>query len=486
MAVDFPNSPTLGQTYTYGSRSWQWNGVAWQAISTTVGYSGSMGYTGSVGPAGESSYTTSNTAPISPLVGDRWFNTNFGVELVYTFDGNSYQWVEIAASGFMGPIGYTGSAGSGFVGSAGYAGSLGYTGSQAYTGSQGFTGSGYTGSQGYIGSFGYTGSQAYTGSQGYWGSFGYTGSVGFVGSVGYVGSQGNKAGYPYTFTTTIGGGATATGEFRYDSATVSSVANIYLNASSSAGVNLSTFISTWSNSSNGIKGTILINDVLNSSSFTNIFYVNGTVTLSSGTYQVPVAYVSGSSTPTNNENIIVNFDRAGDFGYTGSVGFVGSQGYWGSFGYTGSVGFVGSVGYAGSIGYTGSVGFVGSGYTGSVGFVGSVGLNTSIIALSDEFSNISTGYLGSRASFWAPYNMALSQVPRLTLTTAGTSTTTVDMLVNGSSILSTKLTLTSGYSGSAATPAVTTTTSITNGSFIQFIMTSAGSGAAGLKVTLYY
>jgi hypothetical protein len=58
-------------------------------------------------------------------------------EVVWTNDGDSTQWVEVAGTGFLGQTGYTGSAGTG--------GGTGYTGS---------TGSGYTGSIGYTGSAG--------------------------------------------------------------------------------------------------------------------------------------------------------------------------------------------------------------------------------------------------------------------------------------------------------------------------------------------
>ena len=30
--IDFPTSPINGQTYTFGQRTWQYNGSAWQAI----------------------------------------------------------------------------------------------------------------------------------------------------------------------------------------------------------------------------------------------------------------------------------------------------------------------------------------------------------------------------------------------------------------------------------------------------------------------
>lgn len=79
-------------------------GAFWSAV---VGFAGSKG--------ANSNYTASNIAPTNPIVGDRWYNTDFAAELVYTYDGDSYQWVEISATGpagTIGPTGYTGSAGT--------------------------------------------------------------------------------------------------------------------------------------------------------------------------------------------------------------------------------------------------------------------------------------------------------------------------------------------------------------------------------------
>jgi hypothetical protein len=49
-------------------------------------------------------------------VGDRLYDTNKSKLTVYVDDGDSTQWVEVAASGFLGRTGYTGSASA----SAGY------------------------------------------------------------------------------------------------------------------------------------------------------------------------------------------------------------------------------------------------------------------------------------------------------------------------------------------------------------------------------
>lgn len=119
------------------------------------GYTGSVGATGigatgATGPQGESSFTWGPTPPSNPVVGDRWLDSITGAEVVWTDDGNTQQWVEIAASGFQGRPGFVGSRGDvGFVGSRGDIGFIGQTG---FTGSQGIPGAfaalGYTGSAG--------------------------------------------------------------------------------------------------------------------------------------------------------------------------------------------------------------------------------------------------------------------------------------------------------------------------------------------------
>jgi hypothetical protein len=36
MAIDFPNSPTVGQMYTVGNRSWRYDGEKWVAVDPSV------------------------------------------------------------------------------------------------------------------------------------------------------------------------------------------------------------------------------------------------------------------------------------------------------------------------------------------------------------------------------------------------------------------------------------------------------------------
>lgn len=88
MALDFPNSPTHGQTYgnyTYDS----YVGI-WRSSS-----------------AGNGVVNTTTSAPTTATPGDLWFNPNDGTMYVYYNDGTSSQWVEsrapIAADGYQSP-----------------------------------------------------------------------------------------------------------------------------------------------------------------------------------------------------------------------------------------------------------------------------------------------------------------------------------------------------------------------------------------------
>ncbi len=50
MAIDFPSSPELNEQYTYNEQIYQWNGVVWRLVRSSV--VGPTGPTGATGPAG--------------------------------------------------------------------------------------------------------------------------------------------------------------------------------------------------------------------------------------------------------------------------------------------------------------------------------------------------------------------------------------------------------------------------------------------------
>ena len=106
-------------------------------------------------------------------------------------------------------------------------------------------------------------------------------------------------------------------------------------------------------------------------------------------------------------------------------------------------------------------------------------------ALSDESTAITTGT--AKLTVRAPYACSLSAVRASLNTVSSSGTPTVDINVNGSSILSTKLTIDANEktSATAATAAVISASSIADDDEITFDIDTAGTGAKGLKVTLY-
>jgi hypothetical protein len=111
------------------------------------------------------------------------------------------------------------------------------------------------------------------------------------------------------------------------------------------------------------------------------------------------------------------------------------------------------------------------------------------IALSDEVTAVTTGV--AKVTWRAPFAMTLTAVPRASLNTASsTGTPTVDINVGGTSILhaTNKLTIdaTEKTSATAAIATSLVTTAIADDAEFTFDIDVAGTGATGLKITLYY
>jgi hypothetical protein len=41
-AIDFPNSPTVNDTFTVGSVTWKWDGSVWQSVPTIDAVTGNL------------------------------------------------------------------------------------------------------------------------------------------------------------------------------------------------------------------------------------------------------------------------------------------------------------------------------------------------------------------------------------------------------------------------------------------------------------
>lgn len=97
MATNFPNSPSNGDTHTFG-------GVTYTYNSTRGVWTASSGSSGG-GGGGGASVSTSDSAPSSPSDGDLWFDTADNSLFVYYQDTDSSQWIEIVSSGGSGSSG---------------------------------------------------------------------------------------------------------------------------------------------------------------------------------------------------------------------------------------------------------------------------------------------------------------------------------------------------------------------------------------------
>lgn len=117
MPLDFPPTPTLNEIYTFGGRSWQWNGTAWDVYNAASGL-------------------TQYVSQLNGLCGS--INIAAGTSISVTPTGNT---LTIAYTGGGGGGGNTGATGAtGATGPQGNTGATGATGSQGIQGNTGATG----------------------------------------------------------------------------------------------------------------------------------------------------------------------------------------------------------------------------------------------------------------------------------------------------------------------------------------------------------
>lgn len=109
-----------------------------------------------------------------------------------------------------------------------------------------------------------------------------------------------------------------------------------------------------------------------------------------------------------------------------------------------------------------------------------------ILACSDETTALTTGT--AKLTFRVPYDVTVTGVRASVNTVSSSGIPTVDINENGTTILSTKLTIdvSEKTSVTAATAAVISDTQLTNDSEITIDIDTAGTGTKGLKVIIYY
>jgi hypothetical protein len=61
--IDFPDSPSVEDTYTVGDRTWRWTGAVWESVPTPgpTGPTGPAGPQGDIGPTGPTGADAAST-----------------------------------------------------------------------------------------------------------------------------------------------------------------------------------------------------------------------------------------------------------------------------------------------------------------------------------------------------------------------------------------------------------------------------------------
>lgn len=154
---------------------------------------------------------------------------------------------------------------------------------------------------------------------------GPTGPTGAQGAASTVtGPTGARGGVDYVFSTTTTDADPGNGIFRYNNATLASVTFIYIDNLDNLGNTQTTWYDLWDDSTDTVKGFITIQGT--SGSVVNQFRITGNVTVATGYYKIPVAFVSGAALPTNSAPNIVSFTRTGNVGANGTSGSNGDRG----------------------------------------------------------------------------------------------------------------------------------------------------------------
>jgi hypothetical protein len=139
------------------------------------------------------------------------------------------------------------------------------------------------------------------------------------GDIGPQGATGRDAGigrWTYSTTTTSG---PSTGTLRFNNATLSSATALYIHETDADSNNLAATIATWDDSTSTIKGYLTFRKQSTPSTYVQ-FAVTGSVTDNGSDDTLTVAYVSGVTSLTAADSLLVSFSRTGDLGATGADG----------------------------------------------------------------------------------------------------------------------------------------------------------------------
>jgi hypothetical protein len=203
---------------------------------------------------------------------------------------------------------------------------------------------------------GYGGAGGTAGGSGPTGPAGATGATGSTGPTGPQGNAGQSSSfYEYLANTTLFTGDPGVPYVLWDNATQTSATQINISHLTSTGVDVDIFLALLQPGD-----TVILQDQTNSINYQQ-WTVSAPVTVFPNLYVVvPVTYVGGGYSFSNNQPMIVAIRVIGPIGPAGPTGPTGPTGATGSTGATGPTGPTGATGATGATGPTGPTGATGA------------------------------------------------------------------------------------------------------------------------------
>lgn len=149
------------------------------------------------------------------------------------------------------------------------------------------------------------------------------GADGTNGTNGATGPTGPAIGVNFTYSTTTADADPGAGAFRLNNTTIASATAAYIDNSEAGGSAVTSWLDTFDDSTNAVRGTLTIRGVTNTAAFA-VFDVTGSVVDGTGYRKLTLAHKSSGGTWTNTNTFSMNFARAGDAG-AGAVSSVNGQ-----------------------------------------------------------------------------------------------------------------------------------------------------------------
>ena len=315
----------------------------------------------------------------------------------------------------------------------------------------GFTGGGGSGTSGTSGSSGIngtSGSSGVSGTSGSSGVSGTSGSSGISGSAGTSGTSGingaSNSFFNYRAKTNKISGDPTIEYIIWNNVIQSDATSISISDTDQNGNNVDIFLS------NLVSGTtITIQDQSNHTNYQ--IWLIGTPVDNTTYWTIPITLITSTYSFPNNHQVLFIITTTPS-------------------GTSGTSGVNGSNGTSGANGTSGSSGITPATYKMDLS-----------VAISDETTQITTG--AGKLTIYAPYDFTITEVIA-SLSTSGSTTSEFDVNLNGSSIFSTRPTVDANENttGTAATPSVLSTTTVTKYDRLSYDIDVAGTGARGAKI----